>query len=92
MVNRAGGQTAQALQRQMYGTIERGMRLRAIQRVVARYGGRAVVRSFPWWLVKLAAPFNATLREMVNRAGGQTAQALQRQMYGTIERGMRLRA
>lgn len=37
----------------------------AIQRVVARYGGRAVVKSFPWWLVKLAAPFNATLREMV---------------------------
>ncbi|HHB8353773.1 TPA: NAD(P)H-binding protein [Klebsiella pneumoniae] len=31
----------------------------------ARYGGRAVVKSFPWWLVKLAAPFNATLREMV---------------------------
>ncbi|MGW8241291.1 NAD-dependent epimerase, partial [Klebsiella pneumoniae] len=37
----------------------------AIQRVVARYGGRAVAKSFPWWLVKLAAPFNATLREMV---------------------------
>lgn len=37
----------------------------AIQRVVARYGGRAVVKSFPWWLVKMAAPFNATLREMV---------------------------
>ena len=37
----------------------------AIQRVVARYGGRAAVKSFPWWLVKLAAPFNATLREMV---------------------------
>ncbi|MBZ9578812.1 NAD-dependent epimerase/dehydratase family protein [Klebsiella quasivariicola] len=37
----------------------------AIQRVVARCGGRAAVKSFPWWLVKLAAPFNATLREMV---------------------------
>ena len=37
----------------------------AIQRVVAHYGGRAAVKSFPWWLVKLAAPFNATLREMV---------------------------
>ena len=37
----------------------------AIQRVVARYGGRAVVKSFPWWLVTLAAPFNATLSEMV---------------------------
>ncbi len=37
----------------------------AIQRVVARYGGRAVVKSFPRWLVKMAAPFNATLREMV---------------------------
>ncbi len=28
------------------------------------HGGRAVVKSFRW-LVKLAAPFNATLREMV---------------------------
>jgi nucleoside-diphosphate-sugar epimerase len=36
----------------------------AIARVVARRGGRATVRRFPWWLVRLATPFNETLREL----------------------------
>ncbi|PQO99264.1 hypothetical protein C5614_09225 [Massilia phosphatilytica] len=36
----------------------------AIARVVARRGGRATVGAFPWWLVRLATPFNETLREL----------------------------
>lgn len=36
----------------------------AIRRVVARRGARATVGAFPWWLVRLAAPFNETLREL----------------------------
>ena len=36
----------------------------AIRRVVARRGARASVGAFPWWLVRLAAPFNETLREL----------------------------
>jgi nucleoside-diphosphate-sugar epimerase len=36
----------------------------AIARVVAQHGGRARIGRFPWWLVRLAAPFNATLREL----------------------------
>jgi nucleoside-diphosphate-sugar epimerase len=36
----------------------------AIARVVTRHGGRAAVGGFPWWLVRLATPFNETLREM----------------------------
>jgi nucleoside-diphosphate-sugar epimerase len=36
----------------------------AIRRVVARRGGSARVGAFPWWLVRLAAPFNETLREL----------------------------
>jgi nucleoside-diphosphate-sugar epimerase len=36
----------------------------AIRRVVARRGGNASVGAFPWWLVRLAAPFNETLREL----------------------------
>lgn len=36
----------------------------AIGRVVARRGGRASVGAFPWWLVRLATPFNETLREL----------------------------
>jgi nucleoside-diphosphate-sugar epimerase len=36
----------------------------AIRRVVMRRGGRASVGAFPWWLVRLAAPFNETLREL----------------------------
>jgi hypothetical protein len=37
----------------------------AIQRTAARYGGMAKIQSFPWWLMYLAAPFNATLRELL---------------------------
>ena len=38
----------------------------AVQRVVMRHGGAAPrLRPFPWWLVRLAAPFVATLREML---------------------------
>lgn len=37
----------------------------AIQRVVARRGGAAPkLQRLPWWLLKLASPFNTTLREM----------------------------
>ncbi|NIA54383.1 NAD(P)H-binding protein [Massilia sp. TW-1] len=36
----------------------------AIRRVVARRGGKASLGAFPWWLVRLAAPFNETLREL----------------------------
>ena len=37
----------------------------AIRRVVARRGGgRPTVAAFPWWLVRLATPFNETLREL----------------------------
>lgn len=36
----------------------------AIRRVVARRGGKASVGAFPWWLVRLATPFNETLREL----------------------------
>jgi nucleoside-diphosphate-sugar epimerase len=33
-------------------------------RIVGRRGGRATVATFPWWLVRLATPFNETLREL----------------------------
>jgi nucleoside-diphosphate-sugar epimerase len=36
----------------------------AIQRVVVRRGGKASVGAFPWWLVRLATPFNETLHEL----------------------------
>ncbi|MBW8896912.1 MAG: NAD(P)H-binding protein [Massilia sp.] len=36
----------------------------AVRRVVARRGGSAKVGAFPWWLVRLAVPFNETLREL----------------------------
>jgi nucleoside-diphosphate-sugar epimerase len=37
----------------------------AIQRVVVRRGGaKPAVRAFPWWLIALASPFVATLREL----------------------------
>ena len=36
----------------------------AIARVVANRGGRSTVGAFPWWLVRLATPFNETLREL----------------------------
>jgi nucleoside-diphosphate-sugar epimerase len=39
---------------------------RAIQRVVLRRTGQQpVVRMFPWWLLKIASPFVATFREML---------------------------
>lgn len=39
---------------------------RAIQRVVESHGAKAPkLKAFPWWLVRLAAPFNETLREMM---------------------------
>jgi len=36
----------------------------AIRRAVARRGGQAAIGAFPWWLVRLATPFNETLREL----------------------------
>lgn len=38
---------------------------RAIQRITAYYGGVAKIQSFPWWFIYMAAPFNATLRELL---------------------------
>ncbi len=39
---------------------------RAIQRVVAAHGAKAPkLKAFPWWMIRLAAPFNETLREMM---------------------------
>jgi nucleoside-diphosphate-sugar epimerase len=39
---------------------------RAVQRVVVRHGGATpTLQRFPWWLARLAAPFNATLRELL---------------------------
>lgn len=39
---------------------------RAIQRVVARRGGKTpALKPFPWWLMRLAAPFVVTLRELM---------------------------
>ncbi len=37
----------------------------AIRRVVARYGGQPALRSFPWWLVRLASPLAPTMRELL---------------------------
>ncbi|WP_322400587.1 NAD-dependent epimerase/dehydratase family protein [Massilia luteola] len=37
----------------------------AIRRVVAHRGASASVGAFPWWFVRLAAPFNETLRELL---------------------------
>ncbi len=39
---------------------------RAIQRVVVQRGGKAPrLKAFPWWLMRLASPFVATLRELM---------------------------
>lgn len=38
---------------------------RAVQRVVAAHGGSARLADFPWWQVRLAAPFVTTLRELL---------------------------
>jgi len=37
----------------------------AIQRVAARHGLHAGIKAFPWWLAALAAPFNETMREVL---------------------------
>ncbi len=37
----------------------------AIVRVAGRHGVRPRVRAFPWWLLRLAAPFVPTLRELM---------------------------
>lgn len=38
----------------------------AIQRVLARRTGKAPkTRQFPWWVVRLASPFNTTMRELL---------------------------
>lgn len=39
--------------------------VKAVQRATTCYGGAAKIRSFPWWLIYMAAPFNATLRELL---------------------------
>ncbi|GAB2861706.1 NAD(P)H-binding protein [Pseudoduganella ginsengisoli] len=40
--------------------------LTAIQRVVVRHGGKEpAIRALPWWLLKIASPFVATLRELL---------------------------
>lgn len=39
--------------------------VRAIQRITVYYGGVAKIHAFPWWFMYLAAPFNATLRELL---------------------------
>ncbi|MBV8648985.1 NAD-dependent epimerase/dehydratase family protein [Paludibacterium sp.] len=36
-----------------------------IRRVLQRHGTDAKVTAFPWWLIRLIAPFNTTLREMM---------------------------
>lgn len=38
---------------------------KAIQRAVASYGGVAKIKPFPWWFIYMAAPFRATLREIL---------------------------
>ena len=39
---------------------------RAIQRVLESHGAKPpTLKAFPWWMVQLAAPFNETLREMM---------------------------
>ena len=37
----------------------------AIQRVAARHGGKPRISAFPWWLIRCIAPFNTTLRELL---------------------------
>lgn len=37
----------------------------AVQRVAARHGLEAPVHAFPWYLVRLLAPFNETMRELL---------------------------
>ncbi|MCD5328035.1 NAD-dependent epimerase/dehydratase family protein [Chromobacterium piscinae] len=37
----------------------------AIRRALQKHGVNAKVDAFPWWLIQLIAPFNATLREVM---------------------------
>ncbi|WP_046168210.1 NAD(P)H-binding protein [Chromobacterium vaccinii] len=37
----------------------------AIRRALQKHGVNAKVDAFPWWLIRLIAPFNATLREVM---------------------------
>ncbi|MEN2428672.1 NAD-dependent epimerase/dehydratase family protein [Chromobacterium vaccinii] len=37
----------------------------AIRRALQKHGVNAKVEAFPWWLIRLIAPFNATLREVM---------------------------
>jgi nucleoside-diphosphate-sugar epimerase len=37
----------------------------ALRRVLARHGKNARIVPFPWWLVRIAAPFVATMREVL---------------------------
>ncbi|MFB9157389.1 NAD-dependent epimerase/dehydratase family protein [Chromobacterium violaceum] len=37
----------------------------AIRRALRKHGVNAKVKAFPWWLIRLIAPFNATLREVM---------------------------
>ncbi|MEO2215699.1 NAD-dependent epimerase/dehydratase family protein [Chromobacterium vaccinii] len=37
----------------------------AIRRALQKHGVNAKVDAFPWWLIRLIAPFNTTLREMM---------------------------
>lgn len=38
---------------------------RAVQKTAARHGVAAKIAGFPWWVVPLMAPFNETMREML---------------------------
>lgn len=38
---------------------------RAIRDVAEQHGQAAAIGGFPWWLVRLAAPFNETMRELL---------------------------
>ena len=38
----------------------------AIQRVVVQHGGaKPKISALPWWLLRLASPFNETLKELL---------------------------
>jgi nucleoside-diphosphate-sugar epimerase len=38
---------------------------RTVHDVAARYGMRATIGGFPWWIAPLVAPFNETMRELL---------------------------
>lgn len=42
-----------------------GAMAQAIRRVAARHGVDARIGGFPWWLVRIAAPFHETMRELL---------------------------